>query len=56
MKTVGVREIAQKSPGCIGKFFLHKFGQDPRLTELKKLKWSEIPAWAAIEKDLSSGQ
>ena len=35
---------------------LHKFGHHPRLTELKKLKWSEIPVWAAIEKYLSSGQ
>jgi hypothetical protein len=35
---------------------LHKFGHHPRLTELKKLEWSEIPAWAAIEKYLSSGQ
>jgi hypothetical protein len=31
---------------------LHKFRMHPQLSELKKLKWSTIPAWETIEKSL----
>jgi hypothetical protein len=31
---------------------LHKFRMHPQLSELKKVKWSAIPAWVTIEKSL----
>jgi len=32
---------------------LHKFRMHPQLPELKRLKWSGIPAWTIIEKSLA---
>jgi hypothetical protein len=32
---------------------LHRFGHHPRLPELKKLNWKEIPEWAKIEPALN---
>jgi hypothetical protein len=32
---------------------LHKFGRHPKIPEMKKISWAEIPGWASISKALA---